>query len=128
MSYSFSLKIISRLVLTLTVQTAYEFFFTFQNLGKDQGGKANGKGWILTIALIKGTNLASVEATELFDPYVIFTCNGKTRTSSVKLQARDPQWNGNQTFSLVCPFNFSKIPVSRSLFNSYSVSLVSYCH
>lgn len=61
--------------------------------GKDQGGKANGKGWILTIALIKGTNLASVEATELFDPYVIFTCNGKTRTSSVKLQARDPQWN-----------------------------------
>ncbi|KAG2298910.1 hypothetical protein Bca4012_010467 [Brassica carinata] len=61
--------------------------------GRDQGGKANGKGWILTIALIKGTNLASVEATELFDPYVVFTCNGKTRTSSVKLQARDPQWN-----------------------------------
>ncbi|CAF2320685.1 unnamed protein product [Brassica napus] len=61
--------------------------------GRDQGGKANGKGWILTIALIKGTNLASVEATELFDPYVVFTCNGKTRTSSVKLQAQDPQWN-----------------------------------
>lgn len=61
--------------------------------GRDQGVKANGKGWILTIALIKGTNLASVEATELFDPYVVFTCNGKTRTSSVKLQAQDPQWN-----------------------------------
>ncbi|XP_024011426.1 C2 and GRAM domain-containing protein At5g50170 isoform X2 [Eutrema salsugineum] len=61
--------------------------------GRDQGVKANGKGWILTIALIKGTNLASVEATELFDPYVVFTCNGKTRTSSVKLQDQDPQWN-----------------------------------
>ncbi|CAH2070593.1 unnamed protein product [Thlaspi arvense] len=61
--------------------------------GRDQGVKANGKGWILTIALIKGTNLASVEETELFDPYVVFTCNGKTRTSSVKLQAQDPQWN-----------------------------------
>ncbi|EOA12464.1 hypothetical protein CARUB_v10025800mg [Capsella rubella] len=61
--------------------------------GRDHGVKSNGKGWILTIALIKGTNLASVEATELFDPYVIFTCNGKTRTSSVKLQAQDPQWN-----------------------------------
>jgi hypothetical protein len=72
--------------------------------GRDQGVKANGKGWILTIALIKGTNLASVEATELFDPYVVFTCNGKTRTSSVKLQAQDPQWNGNQTFSLIYLF------------------------
>uniref|UniRef100_A0A1J3E213 C2 and GRAM domain-containing protein n=1 Tax=Noccaea caerulescens TaxID=107243 RepID=A0A1J3E213_NOCCA len=61
--------------------------------GKDHGINANGKGWKLTIALIKGTNLASVEATELFDPYVVFTCNGKTRTSSVKLQAQDPQWN-----------------------------------
>jgi len=48
--------------------------------------------------------LASVEATELFDPYVVFTCNGKTRTSSVKLQAQDPQWNGNQTFSLIYLF------------------------
>ncbi|KFK26649.1 hypothetical protein AALP_AA8G275600 [Arabis alpina] len=61
--------------------------------GRDHGVKANSKGWILTIALIKGTNLASVEATELFDPYVVFTCNGKTRTSSVKLQSQDPQWN-----------------------------------
>ncbi|VVB15527.1 unnamed protein product [Arabis nemorensis] len=61
--------------------------------GRDHGVKTNGKGWILTIALIKGTNLASVEATELFDPYVVFTCNGKTRTSSVKLQSQDPQWN-----------------------------------
>ncbi|CAN8253505.1 unnamed protein product [Cochlearia groenlandica] len=61
--------------------------------GRDNGVKSNGKGWILTVALIKGTNLASVEETELFDPYVVFTCNGKTRTSSVKLQAQDPQWN-----------------------------------
>ena len=103
MNYSFSLKIISILLFTLKVQlpTSFFFFFTFQNLGRDQGGKDNGKGWILAIALIKGTNLASVEATELFDPYVVFTCNGKTRTSSVKLQAQDPQWNGTKTFSLV---------------------------
>ncbi|XP_042950527.1 C2 and GRAM domain-containing protein At5g50170 isoform X3 [Carya illinoinensis] len=61
--------------------------------GSDHGVKAQGDGWVLTIALIEGINLASLVSTEFSDPYVVFTCNGKTRTSSVKLQTRDPQWN-----------------------------------
>ncbi|XP_010533454.1 PREDICTED: C2 and GRAM domain-containing protein At5g50170 [Tarenaya hassleriana] len=84
-------------ILVLLLQRVYRMIMHFveANLhrGCDHGVKASGKGWILTIALIKGTNLASVESTELFDPYVVFTCNGKTRTSSVKLQAQEPQWN-----------------------------------
>lgn len=49
---------------------------------------------MLTVALIEGTNLALLDPTGFPDPYVVFTCNGKTRTSSVKLQTLDPQWNG----------------------------------
>lgn len=62
--------------------------------GSDHGVKAQGEGWILTVALIEGTNLASVDSTEASDPYVVFTCNGRTRTSSVKLLSSNPQWNG----------------------------------
>ncbi|KAK6123570.1 hypothetical protein DH2020_042691 [Rehmannia glutinosa] len=62
--------------------------------GSDHGVKAQGDGWVLTVALIEGANLASINSTEIPDPYVVFTCNGKTRTSSVKLQTLDPQWNG----------------------------------
>lgn len=62
--------------------------------GSDHGVKAQGEGWVLTVALIEGTNLASLVSEELPDPYVVLTCNGKTRTSSVKLQTLDPQWNG----------------------------------
>ncbi|KAL4347535.1 hypothetical protein GQ457_17G019330 [Hibiscus cannabinus] len=61
--------------------------------GSDHGIKAQGDGWVLTVALMEGVNLASLNSTESLDPYVVFTCNGKTRTSSVKLQTRDPQWN-----------------------------------
>ncbi|XP_065874874.1 C2 and GRAM domain-containing protein At5g50170 [Euphorbia lathyris] len=61
--------------------------------GSDHGMKAQGNGWILTVALIEGTNLASLGSTGLSDPYAVFTCNGKTRTSSVKLQTSNPQWN-----------------------------------
>lgn len=49
---------------------------------------------MLTIALIEGVKLASLDSTEFADPYVVFTTNGKTRTSSVKLQTLDPKWNG----------------------------------
>ncbi|KAA8542249.1 hypothetical protein F0562_023615 [Nyssa sinensis] len=59
----------------------------------DHGVKAQGDGWVLTVALIEGMNLASLDSTELPDPYVVFTCNGKMRNSSVKLQTLDPQWN-----------------------------------
>ncbi|KAL6524530.1 hypothetical protein OROHE_016201 [Orobanche hederae] len=61
--------------------------------GSDHGVKAQGDGWVLTVALIEGANLAWMNSMEIPDPYVVFTCNGKTRTSSVKLQTLDPQWN-----------------------------------
>ncbi|CAK9137549.1 unnamed protein product [Ilex paraguariensis] len=59
----------------------------------DHGVKAQGDGWMLTVALIEGMNLASLDSAGFPDPYVVFSCNGKTRTSSVKLQTPDPQWN-----------------------------------
>ncbi|CAH2075698.1 unnamed protein product [Thlaspi arvense] len=59
----------------------------------DHGVKGQGDGWVLTIALIEGMNLTLLDPLGLPDPYVVFTCNGKTRTSSVKLQTLDPQWN-----------------------------------
>ncbi|KAJ9163797.1 hypothetical protein P3X46_023428 [Hevea brasiliensis] len=43
--------------------------------GSDHGIKAQGNGWILTVALIEGTNLASLDSTGFSDPYVVFTCN-----------------------------------------------------
>lgn len=61
--------------------------------GSDHGVKAQGDGWVLTVALIEGINLASLDSSGFSDPYLVFACNGKTRTSSVKLQTRDPQWN-----------------------------------
>ena len=68
--------------------------------GSDHGVKAQGDGWVLTAALIEGSSLVSSDSTGFPDPYVVFTCNGKTRTSSVKLQTPDPQWNGKILFGL----------------------------
>lgn len=61
--------------------------------GSDHGVKAQGDGWLLTVALIEGSNLAAVDISGFSDPYVVFTCNGKTRTSSIKFQKSNPQWN-----------------------------------
>ncbi|KAE8686358.1 C2 and GRAM domain-containing protein [Hibiscus syriacus] len=61
--------------------------------GSDHGVKAQGDGWLLTVALIEGSNLAAVDSSGFCDPYVVFTCNGKTRTSSIKYQKSAPQWN-----------------------------------
>lgn len=61
--------------------------------GSDHGVKAQGDGWLLTVALIEGSSLAAVDSAEFSDPYVVFTCNGKTKTSSIKFQAAEPQWN-----------------------------------
>ncbi|KAK4752346.1 hypothetical protein SAY87_021144 [Trapa incisa] len=61
--------------------------------GSDHGVKAQGDGWLLTVALIEGNNLAAVDASGFSDPYVVFTCNGKTKTSSIKFQKIDPLWN-----------------------------------
>ena len=77
-------------------------FFKSISTGSDHGVKAQGDGWVLTIALIEGINLASLESTEFSGPYVVFTCNGKTRTSSVQLQTCDPQWNGEAINCWIC--------------------------
>ncbi|RDX72852.1 C2 and GRAM domain-containing protein, partial [Mucuna pruriens] len=61
--------------------------------GSDHGIKAQGDGWLLTVALIEGSNLASVDSSGFSDPYVVFTCNGKIRTSSIKFQKSNPIWN-----------------------------------
>ncbi|XP_010942889.1 C2 and GRAM domain-containing protein At1g03370 [Elaeis guineensis] len=61
--------------------------------GSDHGLKAQGDGWLLTIALIEGSNLAAVDSSGYSDPYVVFTCNGKNKTSSIKFQTLEPQWN-----------------------------------
>ncbi|XWS18076.1 hypothetical protein CRYUN_Cryun32bG0010800 [Craigia yunnanensis] len=61
--------------------------------GSDHGVKALGDGWLLTVALIEGSNLAAVDSSGFCDPYVVFNCNGKTRTSSIKFQKSSPQWN-----------------------------------
>ncbi|PIM98491.1 putative protein, contains GRAM domain [Handroanthus impetiginosus] len=61
--------------------------------GSDHGVKAQGDGWLLTVALIEGRNLAAVDSSGFSDPYAVFTCNGKTRTSSIKFQKSDPLWN-----------------------------------
>ncbi|XP_044961910.1 C2 and GRAM domain-containing protein At1g03370 isoform X2 [Hordeum vulgare subsp. vulgare] len=61
--------------------------------GGDHGVKAKGDGWLLTVALIDGTNLAATKSSGYSDPYVVFTCNGQTKTSSIKFHTLEPQWN-----------------------------------
>ncbi|KAI4336218.1 hypothetical protein L6164_014772 [Bauhinia variegata] len=84
-------------ILIIQLQRVCNMVFHFVQarfqMGSDHGVKANGDGWVLTVALIEGVDLPCLESTGLSDPYVVFTCNGKTRSSSVKLQTRDPQWN-----------------------------------
>ncbi|KAG8076101.1 hypothetical protein GUJ93_ZPchr0006g40923 [Zizania palustris] len=61
--------------------------------GSDHGVKAQGDGWLLTVALIDATNLAAIKSSGYSDPYVVFTSNGKTKTSSIKFHTLEPQWN-----------------------------------
>lgn len=63
---------------------------------------------MLTVALIEGNKLAPLDCSGFLDPFVVLTCNGKTRTSSVKLQTLDPQSNG--LFSVKFLTDFIKIP------------------
>ncbi|TYH40333.1 hypothetical protein ES332_D12G239800v1 [Gossypium tomentosum] len=90
-------ELITSGILVLLLQRVYNMVSHFIQArlqrGSDYGVKAQGDGWVLTVALIEGANLASLDSTNDLDPYVVFTCNGKTRTSSVKLQTHDPQWN-----------------------------------
>jgi hypothetical protein len=66
--------------------------------GSDHGVKANGDGWLLTVALLEATSLPPGSV----DPYVVLSCNGITRTSSVQLQTLEPQWNGQYIVDLTC--------------------------
>ncbi|KAL2932223.1 hypothetical protein RDABS01_037633, partial [Bienertia sinuspersici] len=84
-------------VLVLQAKRMFELVARFMQArlqkGSDHGIKALGDGWLLTVALIEGSNLAAVDSSGFSDPYVVFTCNGRTRTSSIKFQKLDPQWN-----------------------------------
>ncbi|XP_059304005.1 C2 and GRAM domain-containing protein At5g50170 [Lycium ferocissimum] len=90
-------EIITSGILVLQLERVYYMVSRFVEArlrrGNDHGVKAQGDGWVLTVALIEGMNLASLDPTDFPDPYVVFTCNGKTRTSSVQLQTLDPQWS-----------------------------------
>ncbi|KDP31032.1 hypothetical protein JCGZ_11408 [Jatropha curcas] len=90
-------QLITSAILVIQVEGVYymvsHFIQARLQRGSDHGIRAQGSGWVLTVALIEGTNLASLDSTGFSDPYVAFTCNGKTRTSSVKLQTSNPQWN-----------------------------------
>ncbi|CAI5519500.1 unnamed protein product [Closterium sp. Naga37s-1] len=59
----------------------------------DHGKKAVGEGWLLTVSLVEGENIGDSGVVMKADPFVVFTCSGKTRTSSVKLQTNMPNWN-----------------------------------
>ncbi|XP_047968467.1 C2 and GRAM domain-containing protein At1g03370-like isoform X2 [Salvia hispanica] len=62
--------------------------------GSDHGIKGKGDGWLLTVALIEGSNLEAPNSTSpSSDPYVVFTCNGNRRTSSIKFRKSEPLWN-----------------------------------
>ncbi|KAK6917894.1 VASt domain [Dillenia turbinata] len=84
-------------VLILQAKQVLEFISRFMQArvqkGSDHGVKAQGDGWLLTVALIEGSNIAAVDSSGYSDPYVVFTCKGKTRTSSIKFQKSDPHWN-----------------------------------
>ncbi|KAG0631154.1 hypothetical protein M758_1G231500 [Ceratodon purpureus] len=58
----------------------------------DHGVKAQGDGWLMTVTLIEGENLSPTEESSFANPYVVFTCSGKRRTSSVKLRTLNPRW------------------------------------
>nr|GMD42526.1 C2 and GRAM domain-containing protein At1g03370 [Ipomoea batatas] len=61
--------------------------------GGDHGVKALGNGWLLTVALLEGSDLVAVDSGGFSNPYVVFTCNGRTRASSIKFRSSSPKWN-----------------------------------
>ncbi|KAG2261732.1 hypothetical protein Bca52824_068811 [Brassica carinata] len=75
------------------LQLISRFMQARKQKGSDHGVKAHGDGWLLTVALIEGVDLAAVDPSGHCDPYIVFTSNGKTRTSSIKFQKSHPLWN-----------------------------------
>ena len=58
--------------------------------------KAQGDGWLTSVSLVEGENVALPDSGAP-SPYVVFTCNGKNRTSSVKLRTTNPIWRGKHS-------------------------------
>jgi hypothetical protein len=69
------------------------FNVVLNNAAADHGVKAQGDGWIIIVSLIEGANIA-LRDSGTPRPYVVFSCNGKHRTSSVNLGTRHPTWRG----------------------------------
>ncbi|KAF0935316.1 hypothetical protein E2562_032028 [Oryza meyeriana var. granulata] len=69
------------------------FLYAWKQSGSDHGIRAHGDGWLLTVALIEGSGVVGAGTPGLPDPYVVFTCNGKRKTSSVRFQTSEPKWN-----------------------------------
>ncbi|PNT66112.1 hypothetical protein BRADI_3g07360v3 [Brachypodium distachyon] len=69
------------------------FLHAWKQRGSDHGVKAHGDGWLLTVALIEGSGIVGAGTPGLPDPYVVFMCNGKRKTSSVKFRTSEPKWN-----------------------------------
>lgn len=81
-------------------------YYCLDATANDHGVKAQGDGWLLTIALVEAENLYSLDTDNSCDPYVVFTCNGKIRTSSVILGSCKPQWKGKNSLAILivmCP-------------------------
>jgi len=70
------------------------WFFCGVIAAGDHGVKAQGDGWLMTVTLIEGEYLSPTEECSFANPYVVFTCSGKRRTSSVKLRTLNPHWRG----------------------------------
>nr|CAB3470823.1 unnamed protein product [Digitaria exilis] len=83
----------SEMPANLPVSLGLNILILFSVLGSDHGVKAHGDGWLLTVALIEGTGIIAAGSSDLFDLYVVFTCNAKKKTSSIKFQTSDPKWN-----------------------------------
>jgi hypothetical protein len=92
---------INSLLLSLRISNNIGKPFVLPILGSDHGVKANGDGWLLTVALIEGSGIVGAGTPGLPDSYVVFMCNGKKKTSSVKFQASEPKWNGKFTLRLI---------------------------
>ena len=64
-------------------------------LGSDHGVKARGNGWLLRVTLVGAENIPAPNDTGGSpDPFVVFTCAGQSRRSSVKMQTSNPRWEG----------------------------------
>ncbi|GBG72455.1 hypothetical protein CBR_g12029 [Chara braunii] len=84
---------VSFLLIERVVVKLVQFLWVSLIKGGDHGLKGKGEGWMVTITLLEARSLATADLTGFSDPYVVFTCDGQTRSSSIKLQTLNPTWN-----------------------------------